>query len=88
MPPDRDFILDRLPEQPNVVVAVGAGHAYKFAGLLGQILSELVAAGATEYPIQAFGIDRPALTDPGFVPIFRNEAVLARDSDARVSETR
>ena len=36
MPPDRDFILDTLPEHPNVAVAVGADHASKFASLLGK----------------------------------------------------
>jgi sarcosine oxidase len=78
MPPDRAFVVDRLPEQPNVAVAVGAGHAYKFAGLIGRVLSELVAGGATEYPISAFGAARPALTDPTFVPFFRNDAVMSR----------
>lgn len=43
--PDRDFILDRLPGQSNVHVAVGAAHAAKFGSLLGKILSELVVDG-------------------------------------------
>ncbi|MEZ4622323.1 MAG: hypothetical protein R2867_43400 [Caldilineaceae bacterium] len=33
MPPDRDFVLDHVPGQPNIFVAIGAGHAYKFASL-------------------------------------------------------
>ncbi len=40
--PDRDFIIDTLPEHPNVAVAVGAGHAFKFASVMGKMLSELV----------------------------------------------
>lgn len=64
MPPDRDFVLDRLPQHPNVFIAVGAGHAYKFAGLLGQILSELAIDDNTSYDISAFQINRPALVDP------------------------
>lgn len=41
LPPDRDFVIDTLPEHPNVSVAVGAGHAFKFACVIGRILSDL-----------------------------------------------
>ena len=41
LPPDRDFVIDTLPEHPNVSVAIGAGHAFKFASVIGRILSEL-----------------------------------------------
>lgn len=59
--PDRDFVLGPLTETPDVMVAVGAGHAFKFAGLLGKILSELALEGGTSHPIEAFRTDRPAL---------------------------
>ena len=58
MPPDRDFVLSTLPEQPNVALAIGAGHAYKFASLIGRILSELAIDGQTGYDISPFHIDR------------------------------
>lgn len=61
MPPDRDFVLDTLPQYPNVSVAVGAAHAFKFASLLGKILSQLAATGASSYDIQPFRFDRPLL---------------------------
>jgi sarcosine oxidase len=70
MPPDRDFIIDRLPDHPQVAVAVGAGHAAKFSCLIGRILSQLAIDGETPYSIEAFRIRRPALTDRGFVPTF------------------
>lgn len=71
MPPDRDFILDHVPGQPRITIGMGAGHAAKFAGLLGKILAGLATAGTTPYPIAAFRADRPALTDPRFEPVFR-----------------
>jgi sarcosine oxidase len=70
IPPDRNFILDKLPEHPQILVAVGAGHAFKFAGLMGRILSELATGGETRYPIGAFRLDRPALTDPTYRQVF------------------
>ena len=77
MPPDRHFVIDSVPGQPRITVAVDAGHAFKFATLIGRILSQLALDGRTEYPIASFRADRPALTDPTFRPIFRNEAVLS-----------
>lgn len=71
LPPDRDFILDRLPEHPHILLAIGAGHAYKFASLLGQILSQLAIDGHTPHDITPFQVTRPALTQPDFVPAFR-----------------
>ncbi|HEX5691863.1 MAG TPA: N-methyl-L-tryptophan oxidase [Roseiflexaceae bacterium] len=59
--PDRDFVLDSLPEHPNVMVALGAAHGFKFAGLFGKILSELAIHGATASDIAPFAIDRPIL---------------------------
>ena len=63
--PDRDFVVDRLPEHPGVLVALGAAHAYKFASVLGRILSELAVDGATPSAreIERFGIDRPILLE-------------------------
>jgi sarcosine oxidase len=59
--PDRDFIIDTLPGHPNVSVAVGAGHAFKFASVIGRILGELAADGSTRSAIADFRIDRPIL---------------------------
>jgi sarcosine oxidase len=71
MPPDRDFVVDLLPDEPRIAVCIGAGHAAKFAGVLGRILSELATSGTTELPIAAFRADRPALVDPSFQATYR-----------------
>lgn len=63
MPPDRDFVIDRLPQHPNIAVAIGAGHAFKFASLIGKILSELAINGTTTSDITPFGIKRPILQE-------------------------
>ena len=59
--PDRDFVLDVLPEHPEVAVAIGGGHGFKFASLIGQILSELAVDGRTARDLAPFRIDRPIL---------------------------
>ena len=78
MPPDRDFVVDLVPGHPRFAVAIGAGHAAKFASLLGRILAELTVDGETTFPIDAFRADRPALTDPAFAPAYRLGGAVAR----------
>jgi sarcosine oxidase len=71
MPPDRDFILGRVPGQPRLTIGMGAGHAAKFASLIGRILSDITLHDRTDFPIEAFRPDRPALTDPDYPLAFR-----------------
>jgi sarcosine oxidase len=63
--PERDFVLDRLPDHPGVALALGAGHGFKFASVVGRILAELVIDGATPSAaeIAAFRVDRPLLRE-------------------------
>ncbi|WP_072313169.1 N-methyl-L-tryptophan oxidase [Agrococcus sp. Marseille-P2731] len=74
MPADRDFVLDTLPGHPHVAVFNGAGHAGKFASLVGSILADLLTVGATPHDIGAFRLTRPAIVDPDFEPVFRLRA--------------
>jgi sarcosine oxidase len=59
--PDRDFVLDVLPERPEIAVAIGGGHGFKFASLIGRILSELSIDGRSPRDLAPFRIDRPIL---------------------------
>jgi monomeric sarcosine oxidase len=61
---DRDFVLDRLPDHPQVLVALGAAHGFKFASWFGRALAELVVDGGTPDDITAFSITRPGLRTP------------------------
>jgi sarcosine oxidase len=63
--PERDFVIDRLPEAPGVIVGLGAAHGFKYASVIGRILVELALDGSSpsDGEIGAFGIDRPALLD-------------------------
>lgn len=57
--PDRHFVLDVHPANPNVVVAAGfSGHGFKFASVVGEILADLAESGRTRHPIQLFRANR------------------------------
>ncbi len=63
--PDREFVLDRLPDEPGVLVALGAAHGFKYASLFGRIVAELIVDGETPSgrDIAPFRIDRPILLE-------------------------
>jgi len=59
MTPDRNFILDRHPHHPNVVIAAGfSGHGFKFASVVSEILADLAETGRSQLPIDLFRIGR------------------------------
>jgi sarcosine oxidase len=57
--PDEHFIIDRLPDAPQVVVVSPcSGHGFKFASVIGEIAADLALEGGTGYDIGMFRIDR------------------------------
>jgi sarcosine oxidase len=57
--PDGDFLIDRLPAAPQIVVASPcSGHGFKFAPAVGEILADLATAGATDHDISRFALAR------------------------------
>ncbi|MDG5758830.1 N-methyl-L-tryptophan oxidase [Natronococcus sp. A-GB1] len=57
--PDDDFVLDTLPDYPQVAVGAGfSGHGFKFASVIGELLADLALEGETDHPIEPFAIDR------------------------------
>ena len=64
LPPDRDFVVDSLPDHRNVHVALGAGHGFKFVAWFGRTMAALAAGADPGCDLTPFRLDRPALTDP------------------------
>ena len=59
MAPDGDFILDRLPGSPDIIVASPcSGHGFKFAPVIGEILADLATTGTTRHDISRFRLAR------------------------------
>ncbi len=54
--PDRRFIISPLEEHPDIIVALGAGHAFKFTPAIGRVLAELAIDGESSDDITAFGV--------------------------------
>ncbi|KAF5660104.1 sarcosine oxidase [Fusarium heterosporum] len=60
--PNRQFVLSALKEYPDVLVALGAAHAFKFAPVIGRVMAELAIDGTTTEDLSKFGI--PSLERP------------------------
>ncbi len=57
--PDEHFVIDRLSDLPQVVVASAcSGHGFKFCSVVGEILADLTLRGETAHDIGLFRLDR------------------------------
>jgi sarcosine oxidase len=57
--PDEHFVISAHPEHPQVAIAAGfSGHGFKFCGVVGEILADLVTEGETNHPIDLFSPTR------------------------------
>lgn len=57
--PDEDFIIDRHPHYPHIVVAGGfSGHGFKFASVVGEICTRLVMDEPPGQDIRPFALSR------------------------------
>lgn len=63
--PDEDFILDRVPGRPHIVVCSPcSGHGFKFAPWIGWVAAGLAVGGPKAKPrgdVSLFTVTRPAL---------------------------
>jgi sarcosine oxidase len=62
---DEEFVLGTVPGHPGVALAIGCGHGFKFAPLLGQALADLAQHGATTIDVARFSASRPGLGRAG-----------------------
>ncbi|PKX89310.1 putative sarcosine oxidase [Aspergillus novofumigatus IBT 16806] len=58
--PDRRFIISPLENYPDIIVGLGAAHAFKFAPAFGRVLAELAVDGRTNEDISQWGIPKGA----------------------------
>jgi sarcosine oxidase len=57
--PDGDFLIDRLPDRPEIIIASPcSGHGFKFAPVIGEILADLALGGTTRHDISRFALAR------------------------------
>lgn len=54
--PDRRFVLSPLPEHPDIIVGLTAGHGFKFTPAIGRVLAELALDGESTDDLSAFGV--------------------------------
>jgi sarcosine oxidase len=60
--PDEHFVIDRMPDRPEVVVAGGfSGHGFKFCSVVGEMVASLTLDSWAR-PLDLFAIDRANLT--------------------------
>jgi sarcosine oxidase len=56
--PDGEFVLGPLPEQPNVIVGAFAGHGFKFATVLGELLADISLGEQPQFDVAMFSPER------------------------------
>ena len=61
MTSDRDFVVDRLPDIPQVFVGLGAAHGFKFASWFGRTLAGLACGEPTDPELAPFAFDPPVV---------------------------
>lgn len=58
--PDRQFIIGPLAKHPDIIIALGNGHAFKFAPAIGRVVAELAIDGETRDDISKFPVPSSA----------------------------
>jgi N-methyl-L-tryptophan oxidase len=59
MTPDEHFIIDRVPQHPNIFLACGfSGHGFKFSSVVGEILADLITKELSSFDLSLFSLSR------------------------------
>lgn len=59
--PDQQFVITPLSKHENILVTLGAGHAFKYAPVIGRVAAELAIDGTTKEDISLFGSPAPEM---------------------------
>lgn len=55
--PDENFILDQHPEFPHLFISAGfSGHGFKFSSVIGEIISQVITKGKSNFDLVGFSI--------------------------------
>lgn len=64
--PDEDFIIDTLPDNPDMLIVSGlSGHGFKFASVLGEIAAGFAAGNRCAFDLTPFALSRFDPVKPG-----------------------
>ena len=56
--PGANFVIDRLPEQPDtIVVSACSGHGFKHSAAIGEAVAQMVIRGATPDVLLPFSLE-------------------------------
>lgn len=58
--PNRQFVVSEIKQHKDIVVALGAGHGFKFAPTIGRAAAELAIDGRTKEDLSGFSLDTVA----------------------------
>ena len=57
--PDHDFVIDRHPDHQQVlIVSACSGHGFKFAGVIGEVIADLVIDRRSNFDLAPFRLSR------------------------------
>ncbi len=57
-PPDEHYVLSLHPHYPDISMANMAGHGYKMASLVGEIMAQFATRGTTDFDLTGLSVDR------------------------------
>jgi len=59
MTPDSDFVIDTLPNYPNIAIACGfSGHGFKFSSAVGEVLKDMALGNSPRIDLSPFSLRR------------------------------
>ena len=58
MTPDKEFVMGAVPNVPNVILGAFAGHGFKFAPALGEVLADMAVGQTPRFDVGMFAPER------------------------------